>query len=113
MLRKNKPVPFVHPMGTMKRCLDCVNDGVLYTHEIIAVTKLREGQVRAALYNLVFIGAIKRTKDKEGNSMYRIPGYVEVTADCWSMASSVFSPLPVCKIHATNNLKDSYGRSNQ
>ena len=92
MLKKNKPVSFTKPFGTMKQCYDCVNAGLTTRHEIVRETKMRDGQVRAALYNLVFVGAIKRVTDKEGRTIYRIPGYVDVTANCWGMASSAFSP---------------------
>jgi transcription initiation factor IIE alpha subunit len=74
----------------MKRVYDAINDGLFYKHEIIEETKLREGQVRSAIYNLTFISCIVKCKDKEGRTIYRIPGFVEVTAECWAMASSVF-----------------------
>ena len=91
MLRKNKPVPFSHPCGTMKKVYDCINDGLFYRHEIIKETKLREGQVRSAIYNLTFIACIVKCKDEQGRTIYKVPGsFVEVTAQCWGMASSVF-----------------------
>jgi len=92
MLKKNKPVSFTKPFGTMKQCYDCVNDGLTTRHEIVRETKMRDGQVRAALYNLTFIGAILKTKDEHGRTAYEMPGKVVVTANCWGMASSAFGP---------------------
>ena len=93
MLKKDKTVPFVHPMGTMKQCLDCVNDGLGLSRLIVERTGLREGQVKSALYNLTFIGAIKRAADRQGRMGYVVPGAaVEVTTQCWNRAASVFHP---------------------
>lgn len=91
-IRKNKPLP-LHKPSTMRTVLLCIEHGKCYRHEIVKETKLKEGQVRAALNNLVFIGLAHRTKDAMGRSVYLLPGHgLGTVADCLKGVAWVFGP---------------------
>jgi hypothetical protein len=74
MLKKNQPVKFERPMSTMRQVYLSIEQGNKYRGDIQADTKLLQGQVQSALWNLVYIGAVVRKDDKEGRSVYQVPG---------------------------------------
>ena len=58
----------------MKTVLEAIEQGAETRTDIVESTGLVLGKVKAALFNLTFIGAIQRYEDKEGRSKYTIPG---------------------------------------
>jgi hypothetical protein len=58
MLKKNQPVKFERPMSTMRQVYLSIEQGNKYRGDIQADTKLLQGQVQSALWNLVYIGAV-------------------------------------------------------
>jgi len=91
MLKKGQPVKFSRPMSTMRVVLLAVEQGYQYRHEITSETKLNPGQVNSALWNLTFIGAVVRDVDKEGRSVYLLPGKIRKVAPCLLGVSSIFN----------------------
>jgi hypothetical protein len=89
MLKKGQPIHFTRPVSTMRVVLLAVEQGHQYRHDILSETKLKFGQVASALYNLVYVGAVKRETDKEGRSIYVLPGKVAV-AKCLCGVRSIF-----------------------
>ena len=82
MLKKNQPTPLFRP-STMRTVFAAIQDGKNYRHEIVKTTKLKNGQVKSALGNLVFIGLVVRIQDHMGRSCYRLPSHgAGSTADC-------------------------------
>jgi hypothetical protein len=57
----------------MKTVYEAIEQGICYRHTLIEETTLNENQVRAALWNLSFVGAIKRVNDSNGRFMYVLP----------------------------------------
>ena len=91
MLKKDQPVKFSRPMSTMRVVLLAVEQGHQYRHEITAETKLKQGQVNSALWNLTFIGAVVRDVDREGRSVYLLPGKIYRVAPCLMGVRSIFN----------------------
>lgn len=91
MLKKNQPVKFLRPMSTMRTVLLAVEHGHQYRHDILEETKLKAVQVQAALYNLVFVGALIRDSDDSGRSIYLIPGQHQKVAKCLCGVNSIFN----------------------
>lgn len=90
MLKKNQPVKFSRPMSTMRTVLLAVEHGFQYRHDILGETKLKAGQVQAALYNLTYIGVIVRELDAQGRSIYLIPVTNYGVAKCLCGVRSIF-----------------------
>lgn len=89
-LRKGKPLP-LHKPSTMRIVLSAVEEGHKFRREVIKATGLKDGQVRSALHNLVFIGLLERHVDAEGRSIYLPPGtWVGQTAPCLCGVRSIF-----------------------
>jgi hypothetical protein len=89
MLKKGKQVMFVKPMSTMRRCLEAVEQGNDNRQSVMDATGLRMGQVRSALYNLTFIGAVHLLTDKQGRSIYTTQAHA--VAPCLCGVSSIFA----------------------
>ena len=77
-------------MSTMRTVLLAVEQGHQYKYEITKETKLKQGQVNSALWNLTFIGAVMRDTDKEGRSVYLLPGKIYRIAPCLMGVRSIF-----------------------
>ena len=91
MLKKNQPVKFAKPMSTMRQVLSAVEHGFETRQSIVDETGLVLNKVRAALFNLTFIGAIQRYEDGHGRSKYTIPGrMVGEVAHCLKGVRSIF-----------------------
>ena len=90
MLKKGQPVKFSRPMSTMRVVLMAVEQGYQYRHDILKETKLKQGQVNSALWNLTYIGAVVRETDKEGRSIYILPGTLRKVAPCLMGVRSIF-----------------------
>ena len=58
----------------MRQVLTAVEDGHNYRQSIVEQTRLHIGQVKSALHNLAFIGALTVGKDDCGRAIYLIPG---------------------------------------
>lgn len=74
----------------MRSVFDQVQQGVHYRAEIVENTGLVQNKVRAALYNLTFIGVIQRVEDSQGRSVYVIPDTSVGVAKCLKGVSSIF-----------------------
>lgn len=93
MLKKGQPVKFSKPMSTMRIVLSEVEQGNGTRYLITKETGLRDGQVKSALFNLAYIGAIKLVTDREGRRYYVCQGaMVGGVADCLVGVNSVFNP---------------------
>lgn len=91
MLRKNTPVKFARPISTMRTVFELVESGVETRIEMVEQSKLVVGKVRAALFNLTFIGAIVRYEDEQGRSRYTTPNKVAISAgECLKGVRSIF-----------------------
>lgn len=91
MLKKGQMVSFKRPMSSMRTVLEAVENGSKNTREVAEYTKLRNGQIASALYNLAFIGAIESATDKEGRHIYMIPGtWNKPVAKCLCGVRSIF-----------------------
>lgn len=90
MLKKNQPVKFSRPMSTMRAVFEQVQQGVHYRIDIVENTGLVQNKVRAALYNLVFVGVIHRGEDAQGRSVYMLPDESIGVAKCLKGVSSIF-----------------------
>lgn len=90
MLRKNTPVKFSRPVSSMKTVLEAIEQGHQYRHEIVKEAKLPVNKVRAALWNLTFIGVIQRGIDREGRNIYVLPGRLGEIAPCLLGVRSIF-----------------------
>lgn len=91
MLKKGQLVQFSRPVSTMKTVFEAVEQGFAYRYEVIRETGLQENQVRSAIWNLAYIGAIKKVTDESGRTKYVIPGvWVEPVAKCLMGVSSIF-----------------------
>ena len=90
MLKKNQPVKFSRPISTMRTVLMAVEQGVQHRSDIMAETRLRPGQVQSALYNLTYIGAIRRINDAHGRSVYLLPDRIGAVAPCLLGVRSIF-----------------------
>lgn len=105
MLKKGQLVKFSRPVSTMKTVLEAIEQGHCFRHTLIVETKLNENQVRAAIWNLAFIGAIKRGTDDQGRTVYVTAGaWVEPVAPCLLGVNSIFNigANPFTKDHNIN-----------
>jgi hypothetical protein len=92
MLKKGQLVKFSRPVSTMKTVLEAIEQGHCYRHILIVETSLNENQVRSAIWNLAFIGAIKRTTDDQGRTKYVTAGeWTEDIAPCLLGVNSIFN----------------------
>jgi predicted transcriptional regulator len=100
MLKKNTPVKFSRPMSTMRIVLSVIEQATTTRHEITAQCNLQPGQVKSALHNLVFIGAVIRQTDEEGRAVYALPGRLGAVAPCLCGVRSIFDvgALPIISI---------------
>jgi hypothetical protein len=94
MLKKDKPVKFTRPMSTMRVVLLAVEHGFESQADIVDETKLLVGQVRSALWNLIFVGAVVRGKDATGRSIYVLPGRISCVSNCLKGVNSIFNARP-------------------
>ena len=100
MLKKGQLVKFTRPVSTMKLVYEAIEQGFAYRYEVVKETNLKENQVRSAIWNLSFIGAIKKVQDDQGRSRYVIPGvWVEPVADCLCGVNSIFNVSPFTSSH--------------
>lgn len=91
MLKKNQPVKFAKPVSTMRTVFEAVEQGIETRAAIVEETGLVLNKVRAALFNLTFIGVIQRYEDEQGRSRYTIPGrMVGGVARCLCGVRSIF-----------------------
>mgnify|MGYP003608635447 CR=1 FL=1 len=91
MLKKGVThVKFTRPASAMRVVLMAVENGKTSRREIQTETKLDKGKIESALKNLAYIGAIIRTVDKNGRSVYGLPGRFGSVAPCWMGVRSVF-----------------------
>lgn len=91
MLKKNQPVKFARPISTMRTVFESVDRGTDSRTAIMEETGLVLSKVRAALFNLTFIGAILRYEDEHGRSRYTVPGrMVGGVAGCLKGVRSIF-----------------------
>jgi hypothetical protein len=82
-------VMFVKPMSTMRRCLEAVEQGNDNRQSVMDATGLRAGQVRGALHNLSFIGAVQVRTDSNGRVIYTTQAHA--VAPCLCGVSSIFN----------------------
>lgn len=90
MLKKNQPVKFARPISTMRAVFEEVQGGTKYRVDIVENTGLVQSKVRAALYNLTFVGVIQRAEDEQGRSIYLIPNSVVGVGQCLKGVASIF-----------------------
>ena len=92
MLKKGQAVKFSRPVSTMKTVFEAIEQGNSYRYEVLRETGLHENKVRSAIWNLAFIGAIRKVTDDQGRTRYVIPGvWVEPVAKCLLGVSSIFN----------------------
>lgn len=91
MLKKGVThVKFTRPASAMRVVLMAVENGATHKRQIQTETKLDKGKVESAIRNLCYIGAIVRSEDDMGRSVYGLPGRVGKVAACWMGVRSVF-----------------------
>lgn len=90
MLKKNQAVKFSRPISTMRTVFEQVQNGTMYRADIVQNTGLMQSKVRAALYNLVFVGVIHREDDESGRSVYLIPKTTIGVGQCLKGVASIF-----------------------
>lgn len=88
----------------MKRVLEAIEQDNLYRIDIEKATGLQTGQVRSAIFNLTFIGAIQRAKDNNGKTVYFVSGkFTGGVAPCLRGIRSIFEvALPQSNIRQLN-----------
>ena len=91
MLKKGQIVSFTRPMSTMRQVLSSVEIGNGNVTSITDHTRLRKGQVRSALYNFAFIGAVRLVTDKYGRNHYEVPGSSINTGKLLLGVNSIFN----------------------
>lgn len=74
----------------MRRVLSAVEMGNERQIDIVVATGLRVGQVVSALWNLTFIGALVRLKDRQGRSIYVMHNGRAPVALCLCGVRSIF-----------------------
>jgi hypothetical protein len=91
---------FTRPMSDMRRVLMAIEQGYHSKPTIVDATKLQQAEVNHAIKNLLYIKAILRGEDRSNRKIYYVQGqHVLPIGECWSYASSAFTPsLPKCKI---------------
>jgi hypothetical protein len=92
MLRKNHVLTLKRD-STMKMVHSCVELGIRTKEDISKDTGLRIGQVKSALYNLVFIGLLRFTKENGNPSVYYLIDEIEagLTNECLKGINSIFN----------------------
>lgn len=63
-LKKGKPVAFRKPNSTMHRVYLSIQDGNHSINKICVDTRLVEGKVKSAIWNLIYTGMIHRTRER-------------------------------------------------
>lgn len=91
MLKKGVTiVKFTRPASAMRVVLAAVEQGIQTKREIAEDVKLSHGKVDSALRNLAYIGAIVRSTDSMGRSIYTSPGRIRNIAPCLMGVRSIF-----------------------
>ena len=91
MLKKGVTlVKFTRPASAMRVVLMAVENGASTRQMIQRTTRLERGKVESAIKNLVYIGAIIRTVDRNGRSEYGLPGRQGPIAKCLLGVRSIF-----------------------
>lgn len=91
MLKKGvTAVKFIRHESAMRQVLSAVEIGHMTKREVQEACGLEMGKVDAALRNLAFIGAVMRTNDSQGRSVYSAPGRVVGVAKCLCGVRSIF-----------------------
>lgn len=75
-LKKNKPVAFKRPQSTMFKVYQSIQEGNHSILKICVDTRLVEGKVKSAIWNLAYVGMIHR--EREGG----VTRYFIGTEDC-------------------------------
>lgn len=91
MIKKGQMLKFSRPMSTMRTVLECVENGISHRADIVTKTKLTPGQVKSALHNLAFIGAILSSTDEQDRRVYILPGQITTIAKCLCGVNSIFN----------------------
>ena len=92
-LKKNHVARFTRPMSNMRIVLMSVEQANHSLQSIVTDTKLQQAVVKSAITNLIYIGAIQRSEDRQGRRIYFVQGQqIGPTSDCWLRAASVFHP---------------------
>lgn len=77
----------------MRLVFNAIENGFNYLPEIIEHTKMQPGQVKSAVYNLVFTAQVRRSVDSDGRHRYDPPKRHKIaSSSCWNGATSVFNP---------------------
>ena len=75
----------------MRTVFECIEQGTETRAAIVDQTGIVLNKVRAALFNLTFIGVIHRYEDANGRSKYTIPGrMVGGVSGCLKGVRSIF-----------------------
>lgn len=91
MLKKNKPITFARPVSSMRLVLEAIENGHNSLLAIREQTNLNKGQVKSAVANLAYIGAIcTRRRDEQGRAIYVLPGQIESVSDNLKGVNSIF-----------------------
>lgn len=93
MIRKGQSdFKFIRPMSNMRVVLLAVEQGNCTRRAIIEATGLIDGKVKSALFNLSFIGAVKKSRSREGTTIWITPGSweAEPVAKCLKGVRSIF-----------------------
>ena len=91
MLKKNQPLQFKRPMSSMRLVLSSIEDGNCSIHSIMDATRLKKGQVTAAIANL---GAIcTKQRDINGRAIYVLPGQIGEISQCLKGISTIFGVI--------------------
>ena len=90
MIKKGQMLKLTKP-STMRMVLNCIENGLSSRLEIAEETGLRAGQVKSALHNLAYIGAIKSATDEQGRNIYILPGRAREIARCLCGVNSIFN----------------------
>lgn len=108
MLKKGVTiVKFTRPASAMRVVLMAVENGKTSRREIQSETKLDKGKVESALKNLAYIGAIIREVDRNGRSVYGLPGRIGKVAPCLMGVRSIFDVVTTVE----NQMSSTPGRT--
>lgn len=89
MLKKGQGNNFAKPVSNMRLVYQAIESGCTIRIEVMKETGLPEGKVRSAIWNLSYIGAIKRVDDGNGKSRYILP--TMDVGNCFKGVSSIFN----------------------
>ena len=93
-LKKDHTAKFTRPMSNMRVVLMSIEQANHSMQAISTDTKLPQGKIKSAIVNLLYIGAIQRSTDRQGRLIYFVTGqHVGAVSNCWMKAPSVFAPL--------------------